>query len=452
MRVNDSVDSGDDASTIYTDDILEIVKVEARSNPRSSGVQPMLIAVNSLGEKLSLPPATPGKFSSQLDVKWYSMAEIVTKGDFPVRVQLVHTHPGYQISAADKFTIQSTRLSKNVLVTVNKELLAMPIDTEIEVKLKDDLQNELPMPDDDLLVGENSTDSVSALPPPPDDLLASSDSTTDNSKPVDVEPPEASDSVTELSSSSPAKVSSAGGRSIEKRKSLLTEIDSMRLRLGSVRTFGTSKRLSTVVGDDDDMSSMQPKPEQVREMFRNLQERTAETLRLQEEANKWQARCQRLNSHHQSAKKLLTDHERTEMFWRYLATNGSESIDAATQKSLDEYRITEEDVSAMTAVTVAPKPQAAPPARQASKPSVSVKDLTFATLSLSHVQQLLDALNMAQYKEKFAHEQVDGGLLLELDEESLESEIGMKSALHRKKIMRTISGKGNRPLEELLTA
>lgn len=453
VRVTDSVDSGDDESTIYADDILEIQSVEAPSSSRSGFIEPVLIAINSFGEKLRLPPDTPGKFSALLDVKWYSMTEIVTKAEFPVRVQQVHSHPGYQLSVAEKLTIFRTSLSKNVLVTVNKELLAMPVDTEIEVVLKDDfMELDLPPPTDDLVAASGSSEKLDAenLPPPPEEVLdaANVDSTREDSsllqQPSHVAlPPPSSPKV------KPRNADRKGSGPGSRHRSLLTEIDNVRLRLGSVRTFGTSKRLSRVSMHEDLASPVQPKPEEIRGTFRNLQERTAEMIRLQEESNKWQARCQRLNTHFQAARKQLNILERTEVFWRHKATNGTDNVDPATQKLLDEYQYTVEDSD-----LVSEKPSQ-PQLAMSDSPSISrsvpIKDLSFATLPMARVQELLEALNMAQYKEKFAYEQIDGGLLLELDEESLETEVGMKSALHRKKILRTISGKGQ-PLLELLKA
>ena len=57
-----------------------------------------------------------------------------------------------------------------------------------------------------------------------------------------------------------------------------------------------------------------------------------------------------------------------------------------------------------------------------------------------HVQQMLDTLQLPQYKEAFAREQVDGEVLLELDDQVLQSELGINSKIHRIRLMKLISG------------
>ena len=53
---------------------------------------------------------------------------------------------------------------------------------------------------------------------------------------------------------------------------------------------------------------------------------------------------------------------------------------------------------------------------------------------------LLDALNLSQYKEIFKNEEVDGSLFLDLDREMLREDLGMTSKLHQMKIMQIIEG------------
>ena len=54
---------------------------------------------------------------------------------------------------------------------------------------------------------------------------------------------------------------------------------------------------------------------------------------------------------------------------------------------------------------------------------------------------MLDNLKLSQYKEKFEEEQINGSLLLDLDDEILKDELGMTSKLHRLKIVRVIEGR-----------
>ena len=49
-------------------------------------------------------------------------------------------------------------------------------------------------------------------------------------------------------------------------------------------------------------------------------------------------------------------------------------------------------------------------------------------------------MNLGQYKETVARESVDGEILSELDEQSLESDLGISSKLHRVRLMQIITG------------
>ena len=51
---------------------------------------------------------------------------------------------------------------------------------------------------------------------------------------------------------------------------------------------------------------------------------------------------------------------------------------------------------------------------------------------------LLDKHNLSQYKKKFEDEMIDGSLFVELDEGILEHDLGVKSKLHRIRIMRLV--------------
>lgn len=56
------------------------------------------------------------------------------------------------------------------------------------------------------------------------------------------------------------------------------------------------------------------------------------------------------------------------------------------------------------------------------------------------MQALLDRMGLSMYVVAFTIEKIDGPLFLELDEEVLEHELGVKSALHRRRLMRVILG------------
>ena len=56
------------------------------------------------------------------------------------------------------------------------------------------------------------------------------------------------------------------------------------------------------------------------------------------------------------------------------------------------------------------------------------------------MQQLLDAMQLPQYKEAFLKEQVGGDVLIELDDQTLQSDLQINSKLHRVRLMKLISG------------
>ena len=56
------------------------------------------------------------------------------------------------------------------------------------------------------------------------------------------------------------------------------------------------------------------------------------------------------------------------------------------------------------------------------------------------VQQLLDAMKLGEYKPKFESEQINGDIMLELDDSILEQELGVKTRIHRIRLMKIISG------------
>ena len=53
---------------------------------------------------------------------------------------------------------------------------------------------------------------------------------------------------------------------------------------------------------------------------------------------------------------------------------------------------------------------------------------------------MLDRMEMPQYITVFAKENITGALLLELDEDILQYELGIKATIHRKRLMRIING------------
>lgn len=445
------MDSGDDASTIYANDILEVVTVSGNSKPNNLGVdQRCLVVKNQLGEKLQLPLNTPGKFSSQLDVKWYSMAEIVTQFGFPVRTHLVSAHPGHRVHGHNKFVLLSTEVETSVLATVNKELIAIPIAADIEVSFHSEeagLVVDLTSPSDSEVASTvpnvviNDTGATPEAAAKPNEVSISDTNPFKNAFP---EVPTLADSLWGFEDNFSPTASP--------RSSLLSlsESDRIKVRTGSVRRFGSTVSLV----ERNDITETH-RPERIFEMFEQLQNRTAECIRLREDSNKLQARCQRIELQAHQSKRRMTECERSATFWRDRLEQ-THTIDQVMLDQLEQY--------CHDPTTSLPQPQAKfgkvpPPVAQKTKkaavlPQVSADppkpvSISAESLSTDRLVQLLKALNMAQYCTSFEQEQVDGGLLLELDEESLESDLGIKSALHRKKLLRTIHGKGT-PLNELL--
>ncbi len=57
------------------------------------------------------------------------------------------------------------------------------------------------------------------------------------------------------------------------------------------------------------------------------------------------------------------------------------------------------------------------------------------------VCKILEGISLGQYKELFLSEQIDGLLLLELDDDVLSTELGVTKRLHRLKLQRVIEGR-----------
>ena len=67
--------------------------------------------------------------------------------------------------------------------------------------------------------------------------------------------------------------------------------------------------------------------------------------------------------------------------------------------------------------------------------------LIVVIILLMQVLKLLEDMNLGQYKKKFEEEQISGSLLLEIDDDILQNELGVTSKLHRLKILRIIEGR-----------
>ena len=50
-------------------------------------------------------------------------------------------------------------------------------------------------------------------------------------------------------------------------------------------------------------------------------------------------------------------------------------------------------------------------------------------------------MNLSQYKDKFRTEQITGEILCELDDAALEVDLGIRSKIHRVRLMKIMSGK-----------
>jgi len=60
-------------------------------------------------------------------------------------------------------------------------------------------------------------------------------------------------------------------------------------------------------------------------------------------------------------------------------------------------------------------------------------------MDVDHILQLLEDMNMSQYKDSFQHEQVDGELLVELTVEELE-DLGVTKKIHQRRLMKLMDG------------
>lgn len=63
--------------------------------------------------------------------------------------------------------------------------------------------------------------------------------------------------------------------------------------------------------------------------------------------------------------------------------------------------------------------------------------LSYVCLKVLH---LLDAMKLGDYKSNFEREQITGDLMMVLDDSILEQELGVKTRIHRIKLMKVIAG------------
>ena len=448
MRVTAAVDSGDEENTIYTDDILELITLFGNSQS-GSGDQRCIVMKNQLDESLKLPLSTPGKFSTQLDTKWYSMVEILDQCELPVRVQQVNATPSLSSSSAthNKFCLMRKEVESSVLATVNKELIYLPKHCEAEVS---PLQSPTSTPQPAITITVNDS-NLTELPPPVSDV----------SDDRDIEQALAD---TDRTSTSSRK--SSFGDNFTGLGAVLSAKDKEMIRVGSIRRFGSSSNIAQEEGSTEDDA----RPQRAMELFEQLQEKTAECIRLQEWSNKWQAKCQRLDSQTQNMRKSADETERRSMFWRqqvqkttpideemlqkleaFRKSGDKKILKPAGSDDDDNFRPFSPLVGGSTfSNKFSPSTGKKPSPAVAKKPVKKLPDVQASTLTIDNMQMILKALNMSQYGEQFLEEQVDGGLLLDLPEDAIKTDLGMTNLLHRKKLLRTLRGQGPMSLRDLL--
>ena len=69
-------------------------------------------------------------------------------------------------------------------------------------------------------------------------------------------------------------------------------------------------------------------------------------------------------------------------------------------------------------------------------------DYTVACIFIQ-VLQMLDKMNLSQYKEVFQYEQIDGDTLADCDEAVLLDDLRVQNKLHRARLMKIITGKNS---------
>jgi hypothetical protein len=63
-----------------------------------------------------------------------------------------------------------------------------------------------------------------------------------------------------------------------------------------------------------------------------------------------------------------------------------------------------------------------------------------ATLTVAQIIKMLEMLNMKKYQDKFAEEGIDGTILTDIEEHTLETGLGVTSKLDRVKLMKIMKG------------
>ncbi|XP_065184667.1 uncharacterized protein LOC135815319 [Sycon ciliatum] len=461
VRVTAAVDSGDD-DTIYEDDILEMLTVAGNSQS-GSGDKRCIVLKNQFGEKLTLPLSTPGKFSTHIDTKRYSMLEVLDKFKLPVRVLQVNTVPGQSKSSGhNKFRLDKRQVETSVLATVNKELIYLPLECDIEVcLLASPTVTNVPPPEISITTDDEPAPEPIATA---DDSAGGEGQLAGSALTMSISAPEGWNSASSSARSSDVFDDSTTLSTM----ALLSERDKERIRVGSIRRFGSQSNLREEASSPEMDEDVSRQPQRALELIEQLQEKTAEAIRLQEWCNKWQAKCQRLEAQTQHIRKSMDESERRALFWRH-QVQAKMPVTESILRDMDQYQKTGDRkhmgrlpswsddkftytsaLSALTnANTTAPTPTQTAPVQQ---PQQKQEDMDATGLSIQQIQALLKALNMAEYCQVFLDEQIDGGLLLDLPEDSLKTDLAITSLLHRKKLLRALKGLGPASLRELVSS
>jgi hypothetical protein len=98
--------------------------------------------------------------------------------------------------------------------------------------------------------------------------------------------------------------------------------------------------------------------------------------------------------------------------------------------------------SRLTHIATSPQRSAGSPVQEAEGERTTTEENKkhLKSLSSNEVCELLDAMELGQYKEAFVRECVSGEILLECDNSILESDLGVASRLHRLRLMKVIDG------------
>lgn len=71
--------------------------------------------------------------------------------------------------------------------------------------------------------------------------------------------------------------------------------------------------------------------------------------------------------------------------------------------------------------------------------------LLYVTVFFSQILKLLKTIGLSQYEPAFVKEEITGELLLECDQDLIQTELGITSKLHQMKLMRIIQGQTDLP-------